>query len=66
MLVLSRKIGEQIAVGDAVVKILDVRGPVVKLGVAAPPQVNVCRLDRDGKRECNKQRPVRRFRSQVQ
>ena len=44
MLVLTRKAGEQIALGaDIVVKVVEVRGDVVKLGIEAPPGVQIGR-----------------------
>ena len=44
MLVLSRKLGEKIAIDNEIfVTILDVRGDIVKLGVEAPKQVTVHR-----------------------
>lgn len=47
MLVLSRKAGEQIIIGDQgiVVTILDVRGPKVRLGIEAPSDVAVHRAE---------------------
>jgi len=44
MLVLSRKIGEQIIIGDSIrVNVVGVHGNCVRLGIAAPPQVSVWR-----------------------
>ena len=44
MLVLSRKIGEQIIIGDSIrVNVVAVHGNCVRLGIAAPPQVSVWR-----------------------
>ena len=44
MLILSRKIGESIMIGDDVeVKVLGVTGKQVKIGVAAPENVSVHR-----------------------
>jgi carbon storage regulator len=44
MLVLSRRVGESVMIGDeVVVTVLDVRGEVVRLGVAAPRSVAVHR-----------------------
>lgn len=44
MLVLSRRVGESIVIGDDVtVTVLEVRGDVVRVGVAAPRQVAVHR-----------------------
>ena len=44
MLVLSRRTGESIVIGDdVVVTVLEVRGDVVRLGVAAPRSVQVHR-----------------------
>jgi carbon storage regulator len=44
MLVLSRKRGERIVIGDSVtVTILDVQGDRVRLGFVAPPEVPIHR-----------------------
>jgi carbon storage regulator len=44
MLVLSRRVGESIVIGDDVtVTVLEVRGDVVRVGVAAPRHVTVHR-----------------------
>jgi len=44
MLVLTRKVGERIRIGDEViVQVLEVRGGQVRLGLAAPPEVRIFR-----------------------
>ena len=44
MLVLSRKIGERIVMGDGiVVTVLDIKGRQVRLGIEAPPDVTIWR-----------------------
>ena len=44
MLVLTRKIGERIRIGDTVtVRVLEVRGTQVRLGVDAPAEVRIYR-----------------------
>jgi len=44
MLVLTRKIGERIRIGDTVtVRVLEVRGTQVRLGVEAPADVRIYR-----------------------
>lgn len=44
MLILSRKINESIVVGDNIrIKILDVKGDKVKIGILAPDDVSVLR-----------------------
>lgn len=44
MLILTRKIGETIAIGDDVkVQIIDVKGKQVRLGIQAPPSMAVHR-----------------------
>jgi carbon storage regulator len=44
MLVLSRKIGEKIVIGDGiVVTVLEVKGRQVRLGLEAPPEVSIWR-----------------------
>jgi carbon storage regulator len=47
MLVLSRKIGERIIVGSEIeITVMDVHGKRVKLGVAAPSDVRIQRIER--------------------
>ena len=44
MLILSRKMHEEIVIGDNIrVQVLEVRGGRVKLGFTAPPTVRICR-----------------------
>ena len=44
MLVLSRRVGEKLVIGDDVtVAILSVKGNQVRIGIAAPPEVQVHR-----------------------
>lgn len=44
MLILTRRVGEAIAIGDAiVVSVLEIRGSQVRLGIAAPPSVTIHR-----------------------
>lgn len=46
MLVLSRKAGESVLVGDEIeVTILEIRGDVVRVGIAAPRSVSVQRSE---------------------
>jgi carbon storage regulator len=46
MLVLSRRVGESIVIGDdVVITVLDVRGDVVRVGVDAPRSVQVRRQE---------------------
>ena len=46
MLVLARKINEQIMIGDEVrVSVVDIRGDQVKIGISAPSTVKVYRLE---------------------
>ena len=46
MLVLSRRIGESIAIGDdVVVTVLEVRGDVIRIGIDAPRSVPVHRAE---------------------
>ena len=47
MLVLSRKIGERILIGDGIeLTVVQVRGDRVKLGLTAPPEVSILREER--------------------
>ncbi len=44
MLILTRKVGETIRIGDAVtVRVLEVRGSQVRLGIDAPSDVRIFR-----------------------
>ena len=46
MLVLSRRLGESVVIGDdVVVTVLEIRGDVVRLGVDAPRHVQVRRQE---------------------
>jgi carbon storage regulator len=46
MLVLSRKVGEEVLIGNAIrVRILEIRGNRVKLGFTAPDDVRFMRLE---------------------
>lgn len=46
MLILTRKVGESIAVGDdVVIRILDVKGKQVRLGIQAPAHTSVHRQE---------------------
>ena len=46
MLILTRKLGESIAIGEKIiVSLLEVQGKQVKIGVLAPPTVSIHRLE---------------------
>jgi len=45
MLVLSRQRDEEIMVGEISVKVVDIRGDKVRLGITAPPDVIVHRRE---------------------
>ena len=46
MLVLTRKVGERILIGDRVfIEITSIRGEKVRLGIDAPPEVVVRRIE---------------------
>lgn len=45
MLVLSRKKGEGIQIGDAVVTVVDIRGTIVRLGIEADREIPIVRLE---------------------
>lgn len=52
MLVLSRKVGETIVIGqDVTVKVLRITGGIVRLGVAAPDEVTVDRAEVSKRRQ---------------
>jgi carbon storage regulator len=49
MLVLSRKVGESVVIGDRiVVQVLQVNGQRIRLGFEAPPEVTVLRGELSG------------------
>jgi carbon storage regulator len=53
MLVLTRKVGERIRVGESIdVVVTEIRGDKVRLGIEAPPEVKILReeLVDDGER----------------
>lgn len=44
MLILTRKVGESIAIGDDIqIHVVDIRGSQVKLGILAPKEVEIYR-----------------------
>ena len=46
MLILARRIGESIMIGDQVeISVVDIKGDQVKLGIKAPPTVKVYRRE---------------------
>jgi carbon storage regulator len=46
MLVLSRRVGEEIVIdGNIRVKVLAIRGSVIRLGIDAPTDIHVARLE---------------------
>lgn len=46
MLILTRKIHQSLMIGDDIeVKVLEVKGQVVRIGINAPPDVPVHRLE---------------------
>lgn len=46
MLILTRKIGEGIIIGDQIrIKILDIQGKQVRLGIEAPPHLVILRQE---------------------
>jgi carbon storage regulator len=52
MLVLSRKVGERVRIaGGIVVQVLEVTGRRIRLGVEAPPGVNIWRDELSASRE---------------
>ncbi len=46
MLILTRKLGEQITIGDDItIKLLEVKGTQVKLGIEAPQDISIHRKE---------------------
>ena len=59
MLVLRRKIGEEIRLGDGVViKVLSVNGRGIRLGIEAPPSISIWRAECEGTAGGLKNRPA--------
>lgn len=60
MLVLSRKVGERIHIGDDIVVIISqINGRNVRVGIEAPRSVNVCREELwSGKRHAQRFMPT--------
>jgi len=44
MLVLTRRVDQALLIGDAMVRVLGISGNKVKLGIEAPPSIDVRRL----------------------
>lgn len=45
MLVLSRKVGEVLVIGEILIKVTEVRGDKVRLGIIADDDINIARLE---------------------
>ena len=46
MLIFTRRVGEEIRIGDDIrVKIIDIKGKQVRLGIEAPPEVIIHRQE---------------------
>jgi len=45
MLVLSRKVGEVLMIGDVAVTVVKISRDTVRIGITAPPSVSVDRLE---------------------
>ena len=59
MLVLTRKVGERIVIGDGVaVTVVEVSGQRVRLGVIAPDDVPVCRCEAEQRVQHERLKPV--------
>ncbi len=55
MLVLSRTIGESIKIGeDITIRVTGVRGKHVKLGINAPKELKIIRLEPDGNQDAQR------------
>ena len=56
MLVLSRKRNEKVLIGDNIaVVVVEIRGDKVRLGFAAPPEINIVRPDASDKTPKNRE-----------
>jgi len=47
MLVITRKVGEEFWIGEALVKIVSISGSRVRIGIEAPREIRVQRVDRE-------------------
>jgi carbon storage regulator len=57
MLVLSRKIDEKIVIGDeVVVRVIEIRGDKVRLGIEAPPDVEIDREEVRASKDAERRR----------
>ena len=45
MLVLSRRLGESVQIGTSRVKVLEIRGDRIRLGIEAAPEIDVMRTE---------------------
>jgi carbon storage regulator len=45
MLVITRRVEESITIGDIVIKIVEVKGKQVRIGIEAPKEVTILRND---------------------
>ena len=58
MLILSRRIGEELRIGDDItVTILDIKGTQVRLGIKAPRNVRVDRAEIRDRKDAEKGKP---------
>lgn len=53
MLVLKRFVNQKIRVGDVIITVVDVRGKAVRLGIEAPSDVQIDRVDHVESRRAN-------------
>jgi carbon storage regulator len=61
MLILNRKVGEQIRIGgNTEVTVLRIQGERVRLGFSAPKDVRICRQELSGATRAETDRPVSR------
>jgi carbon storage regulator len=58
MLVLSRKLQEQILVGEVVITVLEIRGRWVKIGIDAPREVPIRREELQARESCHQRELV--------
>ena len=59
MLVLTRKLGEKVNIGDDVsVTVVQIKGKQVRLGFNAPKETRIDRPERLEKAEANQEKPV--------
>ncbi|MBT9136038.1 MAG: Carbon storage regulator [Firmicutes bacterium] len=57
MLILTRRVGESVVIGDGIeLRVMNVQGSQVRLGITAPPELTILRSELIGKERKEKAR----------